>query len=280
MRSKLRALLAVTVVGAALTACSDQPTSVPVVPRVTGFTTDVLPACNFTALRDAVRNYADVSGNDVIFEYIRDMSTDAYGQGMNGLARIADIRANGPKKAGAGATEAAAAVTAFLACMPVGAVQDGFAQNIVAALGPGGLFEVPTTSSSNAIYSRGETGSYFWAAQPDAGEHVLAAQRRPVERVPQPEQGLHPLELLVMAVGVELGLERDVPRIHREECRPRGERDLLVFDGSLPVRRHPGIPQLGQGAAADQRPVGVGRGERILDLLEPGVRHLRGGGGR
>ena len=157
MRSKLRAFLAIGAVSAALTACSDQPTSAPVFPRVAGVNADVqLPACDFTALRDAVRAYADVPGNDVIFDYIRDMSGDAYGQGMNGLARLAEIRANGPKKAGATAVQGGAAVTAFLACMPVGTVQDGFATNIVSAMGAGGMFEVPTTSHPPTPFTRAE----------------------------------------------------------------------------------------------------------------------------
>jgi len=168
MRGMLRTALTIGAASAALTACTDQPTSVTAIPRVpVGISAEALPTCNFTTLREAVRAYADVSGNDVIFEYIRDMSIDAYGEGMKGLARIADIRANGPKKSGAGATEGAAAVTAFLACMPVGAVQDGFATNIVAAMGAGGMFEVPGTDSDAAIFSRGETGPYFWSAKPD-----------------------------------------------------------------------------------------------------------------
>ena len=173
MQRKLRAFLAIGAATAGLAACSDQPTSAPVAPRMVGVgvNADALPACSFTTLKDAVRAYADVNGNDVIFNYIRDMSTDPYGQGMNGLARLADIRANGPKKAGAGANQGAAAATAFLACMPIGgAVQDGFATNIVSAFAAGGLFEVPATASTDAIFSRGEPeGATFWAAKPANG---------------------------------------------------------------------------------------------------------------
>jgi hypothetical protein len=167
MRRELRALLAISAAGAGLAACSDQPTSAPFVPRMAGVNADVLPACDFTTLRDAVRTYADVNGSDVIFDYIRDMSTDPYGQGMNGLARLAEIRAVGPKKAGVTAAQGAAAVTAFLACMPVGAVQTDFATNIVTAFGAGGMFEVPTTTSISPIFSRGEpANTQFWAAKP------------------------------------------------------------------------------------------------------------------
>jgi hypothetical protein len=166
----LRTVLTIGAASAALTACTDEPTSAPIVPRMAGVNADVLPACNFNALRDAVRAYADVKGNDVIFDYIRDMSTNAYAQGMNGLARLAEIRGVGPKKAGATAAQGAAAVTAFLACMPVGAVQTNFATNIVSAMGAGGLFEVPTTASTNAVFSRGEpAGATYWAAKPAGG---------------------------------------------------------------------------------------------------------------
>ena len=170
MRSKLRAFLAIGVVSAALTACSDQPTSAPIVPRVAGVNADVLPACNFTTIRDAVRAYADVAGNDSIFGYIRDMSSDAYGQGMNGLARLAQIRATGPKKAGATAAQGAAAVTAFLACMSVGEVQAGFATHLESAMGAGGMFEVPDTSSTDGIFSRSTPAETpYFAAKPDSG---------------------------------------------------------------------------------------------------------------
>lgn len=169
MQRVLRAFLAFGVAAAGLAACSDQPTSAPIVPQVAGINADELPTCSFTTLRDAVRNYADVPGSDSIYNYIRDMADFPYEQGMNGLARLAEIRANGPKVPGAGATEGAAAVTAFLACMSVGTVQNDFATNIVSAMGPGGMFEVPTITSTNAIYSRGETGPYFWAAKPDNG---------------------------------------------------------------------------------------------------------------
>lgn len=170
MQRNFRTLFAIAVAGAGLAACSDEPTSAPVVPRLTGINADQLAACNTTTLKDAVRAYADVSGNDSIFTYIRNMDTDAYNQGMNGLARIAQIRASGPKKAGAGAAEAAAAVKGFLACIPVDSVPDGFAANIVSAMGAGGMFEVPTTESSEPVFSRGEAeGTKYWAAKPADG---------------------------------------------------------------------------------------------------------------
>jgi hypothetical protein len=166
----LRMAFTVGAASAALTACTDQPTSVPAVRHVAGVSAYVLPACNFTTLRDAVRAYVGVNGSDSIYTYIRDMSIAPYEHGMNGLARLAQIRADGPKASGATAAQGAAAVMAFLACMPVDTVQDGFATNIVSAMGPGGMFEVPTTSSTDAVYSRGETGAYYWAAKPDSGD--------------------------------------------------------------------------------------------------------------
>ena len=54
--------------------------------------------------------------------------------------------------------------------MPVGDVQTDFATNIVAAFDDGGLFEVPTTASTDAVFSRGEpAGTQYWAAKPDGG---------------------------------------------------------------------------------------------------------------
>jgi len=169
---KLRALIAIGGASAGLAACTDQPTSAPIVRPMARVNADALPACDFSALRAAVRAYADVNGNDVIFGYIQGMSTDPYGQGMKGLARIADIRANGPKKAGAGKDQAAAAITGFLACMSVGQVQTGFATNIKSAVDSGGLFEVPHPDSTYAIFSRGVkegVGTKFWAAKPAGG---------------------------------------------------------------------------------------------------------------
>ena len=160
MRSKLRAFLAIGVVSAALTACSsDQPTSAPTVPRVAGVNAVVnIPNdCNFSDLRAAVRAYVD-AGNDVIFSYISAMGTDPYGQGMNALARLAEVRGStADKEPGATPAQGGTAVMEILACMPVGAaVQAGFATNIVKAMGAGGLFEVPLATASNAIFARGE----------------------------------------------------------------------------------------------------------------------------
>jgi hypothetical protein len=174
MRSKLRAFLAISVVSAALTACSDQPTSAPIVPRVAGINAIVnIPNdCNFTDLRAAVRAYVD-AGNDEIFDYIGAMDTDAYGQGMNALARLAEVRlSTADKEPGATPEQGAAAVMEILACMPVGdSVQAGFATNIVAAMGAGGMFDVPTTGSSAAVFSSGEPPlAQFWAAKPDSNE--------------------------------------------------------------------------------------------------------------
>lgn len=168
MKRNFRAFLVIGAASAGLAACTDQPTSAPTAPRMAGVNPDVLPTCNFTTLRDAVRSYADVNGSDVIFQYIRDMSTDAYGQGMNGLARLADIRANGPRKAGAGAAEGAAAAIQFLVCMPVGTLDADIVTHLEGAFASGGLFEVPATTSLDPVFSRHTPAvSQFWAAKPE-----------------------------------------------------------------------------------------------------------------
>jgi hypothetical protein len=173
---KLRALIAIGGASAGLAACTDQPTSAPIVHRLAGVNPVVAnlgAACDFTALKAAVRDYV-AAGNDVIYDYIRNMSSDAYGQGMNGLARLAQVRSSlDPvlKKSGATPAQGAAAVIQFLACMPIGdAVQENFTTNIVSAFGAGGMFEVPTTSSTDPVFSRGEAaGTKYWAAKPAGG---------------------------------------------------------------------------------------------------------------
>jgi hypothetical protein len=173
MRRKLRTALLGCVAGAGLAACSDQPSAVPTIPRTIRVNADVLPTCNINGLKAAVRNYVAAS-NDPIYDIIRDLSqatssAAAYDAGMNGLARLALVRGSVDpvlKKTGATAAQGAAAVTGFLACMPVGNVQDGFATNIVSAMGAGGLFEVPV--GSGPIFTRG-AGTPFWFAQPKAG---------------------------------------------------------------------------------------------------------------
>ena len=175
MRRKLRTALLGCVAGAALAACSDQPSAVPTVRRAIGVNANVtLPPCNINGLKAAVRDYVAAS-NDPIYDIIRDLSqattqAAAYDAGMNGLARLALVRGSVDpvlKKTGATAAQGAAAVGGFLACTPGGeTVQDGFATNIVAAMGAGGLFEVP--EGSGPIFTRGG-GTPFWFAQPKAG---------------------------------------------------------------------------------------------------------------
>ena len=73
--------------------------------------------------------------------------------------------------------------------------------------------------------------------EPHAELDVLPARGEPVERVPEPEQRLHALELLVVDVGVVLRLERDVARVERGEREARAERNLGVRERGLVVRR-------------------------------------------
>jgi hypothetical protein len=175
---KLRALIAIGGASAGLAACSsDQPTSAPIVHPLAGanpVVTNLGTTCDFPTLKAAVRAYV-AAGNDVIYDYIRDMSTSPYDKGMQGLARLAQIRGSVPpapvlKKSGATAAQGAAAVIQFLACMPIGtAVQDNFTTNIVSAFDAGGLFEVPATSSTDGVFSRGVAEGKFWAAKPAGG---------------------------------------------------------------------------------------------------------------
>ncbi len=99
--------------------------------------------------------------------------------------------------------------------------------------------------------------------------HVLSAERRAVEGVPEPEERLHALEARIVALGVVLGLERDVARIEREEREARGVGKRGVVDGRLPVRRVLGIRELGERAAAEERAVRGRVRELGGEALEP-----------
>ena len=178
MRQQLRLASTLLVASAVLAACSDQPASAPVAPLVPRVNAALytLPACNFTTLKSAVRNYV-ASSSDPIYDNIRAMQQAAdqagvYAAGMDGLARLAVVRSSAGavpalKKSGATAAQGAAVVTGFLACMNVGQVQEGFATNIVSAMGSGGMFEVPDPTLSNAVFSKGQAaGDLFWFAKP------------------------------------------------------------------------------------------------------------------
>src|SRR5690348_5874827 len=56
-------------------------------------------------------------------------------------------------------------------------------------------------------------------AETHADVHVLSTERRAIEAVPKPEQGLHALESGLVAIRVVLWLERHVARV---ECKERG----------------------------------------------------------
>jgi hypothetical protein len=176
MRHQLRFAVTLAAASVALTACnSDEPVSAPTIGRAVRVNADVLPACDFNnKLKPDVRSYV-ASGSDPIYDIIRSMqgatTTDAvYTFGMQGLARLAEVRSSlNPvlKRAGATAAQGGAAVTDFLACMPVGPVQGNFATNIVKAMDIGGMFEVPLASSTEFVVSRGK--SPFWVTVPLAG---------------------------------------------------------------------------------------------------------------
>src|SRR5674476_1391351 len=69
---------------------------------------------------------------------------------------------------------------------------------------------------------------------------VLPAERCAVERIPEPEKRLHRLEERVIAVRVELRLERDVARIERGQCEPGSHRQRLIGDGRLQLAAYSG----------------------------------------
>ena len=74
--------------------------------------------------------------------------------------------------------------------------------------------------------------------------HILSAEGRAVERIPEPEKGLYPLKFLIITLAVIFGLERDVAGIQRRQRDPDTRRNRLVLDGGLPVRSHARVHQL------------------------------------
>src|SRR6266576_1813814 len=87
-------------------------------------------------------------------------------------------------------------------------------------------------------------------AQLHAEPHVLTAGRGAVERIPQPEQRLYTLKALLIAVGVILGLERDVARVHRRQRKSRRRGQSRVADRGVPVSGMLRVPELGENIAA------------------------------
>jgi hypothetical protein len=103
----------------------------------------------------------------------------------------------------------------------------------------------------------------------DAQIDVLASGDGAVERIPEPEERLHALELRLIAVGVVLGLEGDVARIERRQGDARAEGNRRILDRFLPRRRIPWIGQLGEHRSAEERAVARRIGEARRDPLEP-----------
>jgi len=110
--------------------------------------------------------------------------------------------------------------------------------------------------------------------------HVLASGHRAVERVPEPEERLHGLELRVVAVGVELGFQGDVAWVQRRQGEARSHRNLLIGHRLFPIPRILGERQLGERLAAEEGTLfgdtGIGAGAGLLepvgDALQPRVR--------
>ena len=84
------------------------------------------------------------------------------------------------------------------------------------------------------------------APEPHAQVDVLAADRRSVERIPQPQEWLDALEFFVVAFAVVFGLESYVARIERCKSYPRRARDGIICDRCLPVARIRGIHDVAQ----------------------------------
>ena len=93
-------------------------------------------------------------------------------------------------------------------------------------------------------------------AEPHAQVHVLPAERRAVEAVPEPEQRLDPGEALWVDVGVVLGLEGDVARVE-DSSASRLDSGVAGSATSCVVVAEAGIPELVQHVAGDAVPVGA-----------------------
>jgi len=174
MRPVLRSALLLSAVSVAVAACNDGPKPAPTAPlrSPSGINASLTLTCDINTLRSNAKAYVGPYNTDPISTIIGNMqkvSGDFVAMtplGYDGLARLAVVRGDPTlKKSGATAAQGAAVATSFLGCMNVGAIPDAFAADIVAAMGSGGLFEVP--SGTAGVYSRGETP--FWGAQPDVG---------------------------------------------------------------------------------------------------------------
>src|SRR3954462_4366729 len=64
---------------------------------------------------------------------------------------------------------------------------------------------------------------------------VLPTHRRTVKRIPEPQQRLYWLKLLVLTLAVVFRLERDVARVERCEREPRSCRHTLILYRRFPV---------------------------------------------
>src|SRR5205085_6125396 len=103
----------------------------------------------------------------------------------------------------------------------------------------------------------------------DTEPHVLCSRGRAVEGIPEPEQGLDALEALLITVGVVLGLERDVARVHGRQREPRRHGRPRIVDGRLPVLGVLRIPELREDLAAHTIAVRGGIVEHGAELRQP-----------
>ena len=101
------------------------------------------------------------------------------------------------------------------------------------------------------------------ATEADAQVHVLPAEGRAVEAVPEPEERLHPREARLVHVGVVLGLEGDVAGIERQQGEPAGHRGPGIGE-PLIVVAVAGVVELVEDVAGQPRPVRPGLGQAAL----------------
>jgi len=113
------------------------------------------------------------------------------------------------------------------------------------------------------------------AAETNPQMDIAAAQRCPVEVLPEPEQRLHSGIASRVHFGIVLGLEGDVVRIQTEKRDPRGGRYLGILDEAIVVPKTR-IIELEKEVAGEPVPIRFRRFQSGLELGQPPVEKLLG----
>jgi hypothetical protein len=112
------------------------------------------------------------------------------------------------------------------------------------------------------------------SAEPHA-EMDIAAERRPIKALPEPDKGLDLGIPRRIHIRVVFRLQRDVSRIQREQRDPGGLRGFRILEHAVVVAS-PGIVDLEKQLSGNPVPVGSRCGELPLQVPQPAVVKLFG----